>query len=96
MQPGSKNILRVALVEPDKVIMPPFHIKLGLMNNFVKALNKDSVAFRYLCNKFPVLSYTKVKEGVFIGPRIKKIIAGSHFQDLLGGKEMHGWRSSQS
>ena len=37
MEPGSKNVLRVPLVEREKVLMPPLHIKLGLMKNFVKA-----------------------------------------------------------
>ncbi|XP_076059422.1 uncharacterized protein LOC143036052 [Oratosquilla oratoria] len=73
MQPGNKNVLRVPLIDRDKVLMPPLHIKLGLMKNFVKALDNDSDAFRYLCSKFPELSYAKVKEGVFIGPQIRKV-----------------------
>ncbi|MFP3025826.1 MAG: hypothetical protein ACEY3L_06095 [Wolbachia sp.] len=36
MQSGSKLVLGAQLVERDKV-----HIKLGLMENFVKALDKD-------------------------------------------------------
>ena len=78
MQPGSKNVLRVPLVQRDRVIMPPLHIKLELMKNFVKALDNDSDAFRSLCTKFPELCtkfYAKVKEGLFIGPQIRKIIA---------------------
>ncbi len=82
MQPGNKNVLRVPLIDRDKVFMPPLHIKLGLMKNFVKALDNGSDAFRYLCNKFPELSNAKVKEGVFIGPQIRKVIADTHFQDL--------------
>lgn len=96
MQPGSKNILRVPLVERDKVIMPPLHIKLGLMKNFVKALDTYSDAFQYLRNKFPELSIAKVKEGVFIGPQIRKIIADSHFQDLLTGTERDAWVAFKS
>lgn len=96
MQPGSKNVIRVPLVERDKVIMPPLHIKLGLMKQFVKALDNDSDAFRYLCNKFPKLSYAKVKEGVFIGPQIRKIIADSHFQELLGATERDAWVAFKS
>ena len=29
------------LVDPRKVLLPPLHIKLGLMKLFVKALDKD-------------------------------------------------------
>ncbi|KAJ4440905.1 hypothetical protein ANN_10753 [Periplaneta americana] len=91
MQLSCKNVLRVLLVEHAKVILPPLHIKLGLMKNFVKTPDNDSDAFRYLCNKFRELSYAKVKEGVFIDPQIRKIIADSHFQDLLGGTERDVW-----
>ncbi|GBP28173.1 Cytochrome P450 4C1 [Eumeta japonica] len=31
-----------------KILLPPLHIKLELMKNFVKALNKDGTAFKYL------------------------------------------------
>ncbi|MFP3020773.1 MAG: hypothetical protein ACEY3F_05540, partial [Wolbachia sp.] len=57
----------------------------------MKAPDKDSDVFRYLCNKFPELSYAKVKEGVFTDPQLRKIIADSHFQDLLGGTERDLW-----
>lgn len=54
MQPGNKNVIREPLVEREKVIMPPLHIKLGLMKNFVKALEKtNSEGFLYLRQKFP-------------------------------------------
>ncbi|KAK3882315.1 hypothetical protein Pcinc_013307 [Petrolisthes cinctipes] len=41
--------------------MPPLHIKLGLMKQFVKALNQESAAFKYLLEFFPKLSETKIK-----------------------------------
>ena len=36
--PGEKNILNQALVDPSKVLLPPLHIKLGLMQQYVKSL----------------------------------------------------------
>lgn len=39
--PGEKNVLRKNLVNPKKVLMPPLHIKLGLIKLFVKALPTD-------------------------------------------------------
>ncbi|MFP3026770.1 MAG: hypothetical protein ACEY3L_11215 [Wolbachia sp.] len=63
------------------------------MENFVKALDKDSDAFRYL---FPELSYAKMKEGVFISPQIRKIIADGHFQDLLGSTGRDAWMAFKS
>ena len=38
---GDKNIINEPLVNRDRIILPPLHIKLGLMKQFVKALDKD-------------------------------------------------------
>ena len=39
--PGIKNILNNTIVDPKKILLPPLHIKLGLMKQFVQALRKD-------------------------------------------------------
>jgi hypothetical protein len=31
LEPESKNILRKSLVDPNKILVPPLHIKLGIM-----------------------------------------------------------------
>jgi hypothetical protein len=38
--PGVKNVEKESLVDPKKILLPPLHIKLGLMKQFVKALPK--------------------------------------------------------
>ena len=53
---GQKNITNPALVESSKVILPPLHIKLGLIKQFVKALDKQGLCFKYISKKFPHLS----------------------------------------
>jgi len=64
-----KNIQFDALVPPEKVLLPPLHIKLGLIKQFVKALDKHGECFRYLRNTFSQLSEGKLKEGIFIGSK---------------------------
>ena len=61
LTPGNKNVLKESLVDPRKVLLPPLHIKLGLMKQFVKALSKEGECFKYLGNKFPGLSEKKRK-----------------------------------
>ena len=51
MEPGKKNTQYRALVSRDKIILPPLHIKLGLMKNLVKAMNREGEAFKYLKTK---------------------------------------------
>jgi hypothetical protein len=50
--PGNKNVLNNPLVNPEKVFLPPLHIRLGLMRNFVKAINKNGAGFMYLKHTF--------------------------------------------
>ena len=53
---GEGNVIREPLVGRDKIILPPLHIKLGLMKQFVKALDKDGSCFAYIGRKMPGLS----------------------------------------
>ena len=69
-QPGSQNVKYVPLVDAKNVLLTPLHIKLGLIKNFVKAMNKEGEGFKYLRQVFPQLSNDKLKEGIFIGSQI--------------------------
>jgi hypothetical protein len=39
------------LAEWHKILLPPLHIKLSLMKNFVKAMDRAGSAFKYLAEK---------------------------------------------
>ena len=65
---GEQNVVNECLVDRDKIILPPYHIKLGLIKQFVKALNKEGSCFGYISSKFPGLSTEKLKAGIFDGP----------------------------
>jgi hypothetical protein len=56
-------VLNNPLVSPDKVFLPPLHIRLGLMKNFIEAVDKNGTGFMYLKRKYPRLSDAKIKEG---------------------------------
>jgi hypothetical protein len=43
------------------MLLSLLNIKLDLIRNYVKAMNKDMTAFRYLINKFPRIT-DKIKE----------------------------------
>ena len=48
LEPGHKNVKYHSLVESSRILLPPLHIKLGLMKNFVKAMDRNGTAFLYL------------------------------------------------
>ena len=64
--PRYRNILHPALVDRSNVILPPLHIKLGLMKQFVKALNKEGACFKSIQEKFPYMSEEKVIERMYL------------------------------
>lgn len=48
--------------------IPPLHLKLGLMKNFVNVTDQNGAGFYYLLTKFPgIASEVKGKTGVFNG-----------------------------
>lgn len=94
--PGSKNIKYVKLVEPVKILLPPLHIKLGLMKQFVKALDKQGRCFAYLCTKFPKISSEKLREGVFDGPNIRALVKDSDFDKAMNKAEANAWIALKS
>ena len=79
-----------------KVLIPPPHIKVGLIKNFMKALDKDSATFNHFPNLFPGLSATRLKEGTFIGPQIREIQKNTIFEELLPSKELRTWEAFKS
>lgn len=90
---GENNIKYMPLVQTKDIILPPLHIKLGLFKNFVKALSTDGNSFFYLKNKFKSLSTQKIKEGVFDGPQIRKLINDEYFESCLSSDEIAAWTS---
>ena len=54
--PGEYSLKENPMVDMNKVHLPPLHIKLGLMENFVNALHKNGAAFQLLSTVFPGLS----------------------------------------
>jgi len=93
LQVGLHNVVNTPLVDRDRIIFPPLHIKLGLMKQFVKALNKDGSCFLYICASYPGLSYEKLKAGVFDGPQIRTLIRDKEFVKSMNDIESAAWNS---
>lgn len=90
---GQQNVINEPLVDREKIIFPPLHIKLGLMKQFIKALRPDGLLFHYLSRKFPGLSTEKLKAGIFDGPQIRQLMNDSQFTKSMNGIESNAWCS---
>ena len=49
------------------------------MKNFVYAMDENGEGFKHLRSVFPGLSDAKLKEGIFVGPQIRKVISDKNF-----------------
>ena len=56
-------------------------------------MDKNGEGFKYLRTVFHGLSDVKLKEGVFVGPQIRKVISDKKFDTKLNITELEEWRS---
>ncbi|GBN65419.1 hypothetical protein AVEN_63569-1 [Araneus ventricosus] len=63
------------------------------MKQLVKALPKEGECFKYLCDQYSDLSEAKLKEGVFIGPDIRKILKDENFETKMETNGRKAWES---
>ena len=96
LETGSHNVQARPLVEPNKILLPPLHIKLELMKNFVKAMDREGRGFTFLQQKFPRISLENLKAGIFDGPQIRKLMKDLMFDDALSAAELSAWWSLKS
>lgn len=90
---GEKNVIHEPLIDRKKIILPPLHIKLGLMKQFVKALDEEGECFKYIQSVFPGLSLAKTKGGIFDGPQIRKLEKDKKFVTSMNNLESRAWCS---
>jgi len=93
LQPGSKNVSNVSFVDHEKILLPHLHIKLEMMKQFVKALDRNSPCFQYLCTRFTSLSHAKIREGIFDGPQIRKLMINDSFTGTMTEIEEDAWNA---
>jgi len=76
------NIQHPALVEVGKILLPPLHIKLGLMKNFVKAMDRTSLKLSDTCMKNPIDSAKqRLKRGLCEYSHYSRALQTSKFKD---------------
>ncbi len=85
---GPYNVTQQPLVDAAKILMPPLHIKLGLIKQFVKQVDREGEAFKHIQELFPKLIEAKLKGGVFVGPEVKRLMNSIDFPEMLSEVEL--------
>ena len=65
-----RNAINDPLVERNRILFPPLHIK-------------DGDRFTYLCQAFPGLTMEKLKSGIFDGPQIRELLRDPKFENSM-------------
>ena len=92
LKPGSHIVHSHPLVEPNKILLPPLHIKLWVMKNFVKVMDREGSGFAFLQEKFPKISIEKFKADIFDGPQIRKLTKDPIFDEVRKEQELSAWQ----
>lgn len=81
--PEDKNVIYASLGDPEKEMFRSLHIKLGVIKNSVKVMDRDGEGFEDSTERFTQLSEAKMKDVIFTGPAIKKVVCDLDFESKL-------------
>ena len=81
------------MVDSEKILMPPLHIKFGLVKQFVKVMNKDGNGFQHISAQFPFLSEAKKKAGIFTGPQVLLMLQCKELEDKMNARKAGAWKA---
>jgi len=84
---SEENCRQSPLVLPVKIFLPPLHIKLGLMENYVKGIDKTGRGLEYVWNKSRNVSDNKIGGDTFIGPQIRELMQEKQFDEELNASQ---------
>ncbi|XP_076069861.1 uncharacterized protein LOC143041732 [Oratosquilla oratoria] len=75
--------------------LPPLHIKIGLMKNYVKNINKGNPAFAFTRQKFSQVSDAKLNASIFNGSQIRNLMKEEQVDRAMSETE-RAWQAFKS
>ena len=86
-----KIVINEPLVDRSKIVFPLLYIKLGVMKQFVKALDHSGECFSHICSTLPCPSDEKKTAGIFDGPQVRTLMRDHHFITTMTETEARIW-----
>lgn len=94
---GFDSVINKPLVDLEDVLLPPLHIKIGLVAQFIKALSPDGFGFKFIANILNYKSKAKLEAGQLDGTEIRKLFKHSNeLKQYLSKKEVRAWNAFES
>ena len=92
LEPGSRNVLLRPLVDLSKELLPPLHIKLGFMKNFViKGIRQRRQWFSFSLWKIKKKCEKHFFLYIFDGPEIRELMKDASVDESLNPIKLSGW-----
>ena len=86
------DIENVPLIDTQNNLLPPFHVKLGIIKKFAKAMGQSNLdGFAFLCIKFPSIRQAKLQKGIFVVSQIREVLKDPQFEKSLPKLELRAW-----
>ena len=82
-----------ASYKPKKVLLPHLHIKLGLVKQFIKALDFKGEVFQEIHSMFSRLLNAKIKEGIFVGLQLRTMLKSESLKAKMNETEKEAWQA---
>ena len=93
LTPGMYYVIREPLVSREKVLLPPLHIKLGLVKQFVKVLGFEGKVFQNIRSIFFRVSDVKIKGGIFVGSQISTMLKSESKEAKINQTKNEAWQA---
>ena len=94
--PGHKNVSHNSLVPIENSYSSSLHVKLGLMKQFVKTMNKTGDLFYFLKIKYSHPIYANIKERISVVFQNRQLFNDLMFTKHLNPKEKRLWLAFRS
>ena len=78
------------------MLLPSLYIKLGVIEKFLRAMDRKGCGFAFLQEKFPWKSVEKIKIGMFNGPQIRELMKDPIFDTAPSQAELSTRQSLKS
>lgn len=75
-------------MDRDRIPFPLLYIKLGLIKQFTKAVDKDNGCFTYLCHAFPGSTMEKLQAGIFDGSELRQLTRDPEIENSVNKVEL--------
>lgn len=85
------NVRNEPLVDRNRILIPPLHLKLGFATQLIKSL--DGEPFEYLKKIFPGITEAKLTAGIMNGPDISKLLQNEEFKSKLSDAHLSAFDS---